>query len=193
MKTQTPAEAARIDALCNELLSLTGSTREGLPEAVFLLASQLTPLVNVDLLIRNAAGQTLLTWRDDAFCGPGWHVPGGIVRFKETFAQRIEAVAASELGCRVRFAPTPCALNEIQVPHRDVRGHFISLLFDCQLLTPPSPALKSGDGMPTKGQWQWHDRSPDSLIRVHAMYRPYIDAPAAHWQTPADPSPKVDS
>lgn len=42
-------------------------------------------MVNVDLLIKNvSSNETLLTWREDEYYGPGWHVPGGIVRFKET-------------------------------------------------------------------------------------------------------------
>ena len=49
----------------------------GLPEELFLFVSRITPLVNVDLLIQDDRGHTLLTWRDDEFHGAGWHVPGG--------------------------------------------------------------------------------------------------------------------
>ncbi len=38
-----------------------GNPNRGLPEEVFLLICKLTPLVNVDLLIRNHLEQTLLT------------------------------------------------------------------------------------------------------------------------------------
>lgn len=132
-------------------------------------------MINVDLLIRNEQGQTLLTWRADEFYGPGWHVPGGIIRFKESTAQRIAAVAASELGCSVESAPAPLLMREITNPHRDIRGHFISLLFACTLTSAPETTLKFGTGMPKNGQWMWHDRSPQDLIRVHEAYRPWID------------------
>ena len=60
-------------------------------------------MINVDLLIRDDTDRTLLTWRHDAFYGPGWHVPGGIIRFKESAANRIAAVAQGELGTKVEL------------------------------------------------------------------------------------------
>lgn len=166
-----------LQALAGQLLAHTGNPREGLPGPVFRLVSQLTPLVNVDLLIQDDAGRTLLTWRADEFYGPGWHIPGGIIRFKETSATRIAQVARSELGCTVDFDPTPITLHEVMASERDVRGHFISLLYGCRLRTPPAPALHARHNPPQSGQWQWHDACPASLIRVHEMYRPYIDRP----------------
>lgn len=160
--------------LAESLLKLVGDARSGLPDAVFRLVSQLTPLINVDLLIANDQGQTLLTWRDDEFYGPGWHVPGGIIRFKEAIASRIAAVARAELGCNVSFLPEPLSIREVMAPHRNVRGHFISLLYACTLSNPPAPELKFSGEMPKNGQWQWHDRCPDNLIAVHNMYRPHI-------------------
>jgi len=99
----------------------------GLPEPVFLLLSRLTPLVNVDLLIKDDMGRTLLTWRDDIYHGVGWHIPGGIVRFKEVMHERIRAVARLELGCEVVCEPCPVAINEYIEGMRSERGHFISL------------------------------------------------------------------
>jgi hypothetical protein len=40
--------------LVARLRSSIGSARAGLPQEVFLLVSELTPLVNVDLLIKDA-------------------------------------------------------------------------------------------------------------------------------------------
>lgn len=157
------------------LYAALGPARDGLPQEVFFLVSRLTPLVNVDLLIRNENGETLLTWRQDEFYGPGWHIPGGIVRFKETFAERIAAVARNELGCTVEHDAAPVDLHEIMAPHRDVRGHFISLLFNCRLSSHPNEVLKFSGGMPLNGQWQWHDRCPPDLIAVHEIYRPCIN------------------
>lgn len=163
-----------VEQLAEGLLEQVSDAKTGLPGAVFRLISQLTPLINVDLLINNVQGQTLLTWRDDEFYGPGWHVPGGIIRFKETIAQRIGAVAHLELGCQVSFTPEPLSMREVMAPQRDVRGHFISLLYACTLLGSPAPKLKFSSRMPKNGQWQWHDRCPDNLIAVHEMYRPKI-------------------
>lgn len=163
-----------LQALTRRTLELNGDPRAGLASEVFLLASQITPLLNVDLLIKNDFGQTLLTWRADEFYGPGWHVPGGIVRFKEKLSERIHKVALSELGCDVSCGETPLALREVMAEQRNVRGHFLSLLFACRLLAPPAPALKFSPEMPMNGQWRWHEHCPADLIREHEMYRCFI-------------------
>ena len=167
--------AVLAEQLAEQLLDLTGDQRQGLPTPVFRLVSQLTPMINVDLLVRDTAGRTLLTWRADEFYGPGWHIPGGIIRFKENIATRITKVAEMELGCTVGFLPQPIAIHEIMAPHRDVRGHFISLLYVCTLRTPPATHLQASDTPSGHGQWQWHDSCPKNLISVHEIYRRYIN------------------
>jgi colanic acid biosynthesis protein WcaH len=147
----------------------------GLPEEIFLFVSSITPLVNVDLLIRDGAGRTLLTWRDDAFYGPGWHVPGGIIRFKERAAARIKAVAANELGATVAFDPTPLATHEIIHATRAQRGHFISSLYACTLTSAPDEARRAQLPSPRHGEWAWHPGCPAELIAVHEIYRTAID------------------
>jgi ADP-ribose pyrophosphatase YjhB (NUDIX family) len=166
-----PAAATETAALAERLGSLLESGRGGLPEEVFRLASRLTPMVNVDLLIRDDAGRTLLTWRADEFYGPGWHVPGGIIRFKESATARIAAVAQRELGAEVVAEAVPCRISELMNPHRDVRGHFISLLYRCTLITPLNTVLKADGEMLKNGMWRWFARCPDNLIPVHAIYR----------------------
>lgn len=146
----------------------------GLPEDVFLLISSMTPLVNVDLLIKDSLGRTLLTWRHDRFYGPGWHIPGGIIRFKESAAQRIAAVAANELGARVSFSANPIAVHEITNPNRDVRGHFISLLYACRLESPLDERRRFVPETPLNGAWAWHDGTPENLIYQHNIYIRYI-------------------
>jgi len=147
----------------------------GLPEEIFLFASRITPLVNVDLLVRDGQGRTLLAWRSDTFSGHGWHIPGGIVRFKETVEDRIQKVAQRELGTAVDFHPQPIAINQLMHPSRHTRGHFLSLLFHCSL--PPDFVLANHTCKPEEpGYLQWHDCCPANLIHVHEVYRPYICA-----------------
>ena len=165
----------KLAALVRRLDLALPDARQGLPPDLFYLVSRLTPLVNVDLLIRDTNGRTLLTWRADAFYGPGWHVPGGIIRFKETAAERIAAVARTELGAEVRAESAPCRVCEILSPRRDVRGHFISLLYRCALTSPLNLNLQSVDGMPENGMWRWFQRCPDDLIPAHELYRTEID------------------
>lgn len=156
------------------LESLIRNPAEGLPEEIFRFVTRITPIVNVDLLIKNDQHQTLLTWRDDEFYAPGWHIPGGIIRHKETIFDRINAVAASELGATVEFKKDPSAINEVIVPSRADRAHFISLLYECRLCSSLHKNLKYSGGIPKPGEWAWHDECPSSIISVHEMYRNFI-------------------
>ena len=164
-----------LSAHFSSILSAVGNARQGLPKPVFFFVSQLVPMVNVDLLIKNAEGQTLLTWREDEFYGPGWHVPGGIIRFKELAETRIQKVAESELKVSVNAEKTPICVKEVMANNRDVRGHFVSMLYRCELTGLLNPLQAYQAGEPNQnGHWQWHDSCPDNIIPQHEMYRAYI-------------------
>lgn len=145
----------------------------GLPDELFYYISRMTPLVNVDLLIKDERERTLLAWRNDEWAGKGWHVPGGIVRFKETLESRLLKVAQSEIGIEVGFDPTPLALNQLIHPDREIRSHFISFLYKCFLpgaFAPRNEGLSPGD----RGFLLWHESCPENLLRYHEIYRKYI-------------------
>ena len=171
----TPTPDAIHEAIATLRSAVGPSARGGLPEEIFLFASSLMPMINVDLLIRDDTDRTLLTWRHDAFYGPGWHVPGGIIRFKESAANRIAAVAQGELGTKVNFDSTPLGIFEITNPKRDVRGHFMSLLYHCTLAAPPDDARRFDPSNPRVGDWAWHSGAPNDLIVQQHIYRPYFD------------------
>ncbi|MBF0382825.1 MAG: NUDIX hydrolase [Magnetococcales bacterium] len=138
----------------------------GLNEDVFHMVSRLTPLVNVDLLIKDSTERILLTWRSDVYHGDGWHIPGGIVRYKETFSDRLNAVAANELQTTVSFAPEPIkviqTINDIKT-----RAHFISFLFDCKLSGDLPEKIKYRGGKAQIGEWCWFKQAPDDLLEIH--------------------------
>jgi colanic acid biosynthesis protein WcaH len=153
---------------------LVADPRAGLPEAVFVFVTTLTPLVNVDLLIQDDAGRTLLTWRDDAFYGPGWHLPGGVIRFQETAAERLRAVARLELGVDVESDPAPAAVHELIDAGRRERGHSIALLYRCRLLASLSEARRASSSPPRPDQWAWHEGCPQNLIAEHRVYQRFF-------------------
>jgi colanic acid biosynthesis protein WcaH len=145
----------------------------GLPDEVFYYISQTTPLINVDLLVKDELGRTLLAWRNDHHAGTGWHIPGGIIRFKETIAERIHQVSLAEIGVAVDYGPEPLAINEMIHRDRDVRGHFISLLYNCRLdssFAPKNGGLQPDDA----GYLQWHEHCPENMIIYHDVYRKFI-------------------
>lgn len=145
----------------------------GLPDEVFYYISRTTPLVNVDLLIKDEKERTLLSWRNDQYAGKGWHVLGGIVRFKETLETRVKKVAETEIGVDIDFDIIPIAVNQCIHHDRDIRGHFISILYKCFLpgtFVPENKGLSHEDA----GYLMWHDSCPDNLLKFHEMYRKYI-------------------
>ena len=146
---------------------------EGLPQEIFYFMTRITPLVNVDLLIKDPDGRVMLAWRADEFAGSGWHVPGGILRYKESLADRIMAVARQEIGRDVRIRPAPIAINQLWKKSA-TRGHFVSILFECftdEQLEPDN----SGHGEGEAGFLQWHDQCPTNLIEVHQnIYQHFI-------------------
>ena len=147
--------------------------RTGLPEDVLQLVSRLAPLVNVDLLINDDQQRTLLTWRDDDVFGPGWHVPGGIIRYRERAVDRVHACALEELGADVESEPQPMFVLE-SITRAPSRSHHVSLLYRCRLAGALDETRRAVVDPPLRGQWRWHDRCPPNLLPEQAPYARFI-------------------
>ena len=166
--------SAALARTITSLESFVPNPNRGLPEQIFQLVSRLTPLLSVDLLLQDDQARTLLTWRHDIAYGPGWHLPGGIVRYKELAMDRIHAVASGELGAEVMCEPIPLLVTEHVRSESMNRGHVVSLLYRCGLLTPPDEKLRFKAETPEPGQWQWHARGTAKLIPDQQVYEPYL-------------------
>lgn len=152
----------------------------GLGEELFLTVSSLVPIVNVDLLVFNEKGQFILRWRDDPYCGTGWHVPGGCIRFKETSADRISIVAQKELGINdIKFDAEPIKVFEIinhehrEIGNQNERGHFITLVYKCyapgDFIIEKQP-YRDGE----VGFMQWFDHLPENMLSIQSCYKEII-------------------
>lgn len=152
---------------------------KGLPESLFIYATTLMPVANIDLLITNHKGELLLSWRDDKYYGAGWHIPGGCIRILETIEQRIQKTAKNELGCTVKYEKTPLAVRELfvneQRPHLDdqlERSHNISLLFSAEV--PEDYCIDNGNkNEHESGYLKWFSGMPEDLLLAH--YKLYGD------------------
>ena len=131
----------------------------GLTEEMFLFASELLPLTNVDLLLLDKAGRVLLSWRDDEYCGTGWHIPGGIIRHGETRIERLNKTAIREIGVDVKAVDEPIKVSEVFLPNQRERNHFISFLYKCYLPDDFEPENK-GLTTSTPGYLQFFDAYP---------------------------------
>ena len=142
----------------------------GMQDDVFTFVSSVTPMVNVDLLVLNEKGGVLFAWRDDGH-NLGWHIPGGIVRFKETFEERIRKTAEAELGTVVRFDPEPLKISEIFMPYQR-RGHFISFLYRCDI--EDNYSITNDVPENTNGFLKWHYKMPDMIVEGQRCYCDYL-------------------
>ena len=144
------------------------NANNGLPDHLFKYLSSITPLINVDLIVCNPKKGFLLSWRSDEYYGPGWHIPGGIIRFKENCIDRLNFVAKNELNLDQELKFSLVSINQIMNPYRDIRGHFISMLFlsYIQDLDLNNKNVKVKEN----GYLEWHDSMPDDIIKQHKRY-----------------------
>lgn len=161
-----------IKELINQISEMIDDPTRGLPEDIFLFVTEITPMVNVDLLIRDNKGRILLAWRKDQFYEEGWHIPGGILRVKENLEDRILKVGEIEIGCpNIIFNPKPLEIVPIICPEMKQRGHFITFVYECSL--PDKFEIKNSVGENEAGYLKWHDSFPENMLEVHSFYRKY--------------------
>jgi len=122
-------------------------------------------MVNVDLFFQDEQDRILMIWREDPVCGCGWHIPGGIIRFKESIEERLQRTAWGELGTQIKFDSKPMAINEFILP-QDVRGHFISLLYRCYLPDDfPMLSTANPEKQYQAGEIYWHSVCPQQWVK----------------------------
>ena len=161
-----------IDNICQTLDAIDG--KGGVGKTLFESISRLTPAVSVELIIKSRDQQsTLLTWRDDELYGPGWHIPGGVLRFKETLIERASKTLENELKIKKALFSGPIGFHEIFNDQRDVRGHFISVVFAVRL-QEELPVNNKAEDRVSIGQWCWFDECPENLINNQSVLRKYF-------------------
>lgn len=121
------------------------------------------------MLVVNEYDELLFSWRDDEYCGTGWHIPGGIIRHGETMRDRLEKTAKAELRFLPTFEDVPCKITEIFLD-QEYRNHFISHLFrgHCKKIEVATVAV------PMKpGDLRWFDHF-EGLVYSQAPYEEYL-------------------
>lgn len=149
---------------------------KGIGKELFLFASTLMPVINVDLLVLDWKKRVLLSWRDDPYSGTGWHVPGTCIRFRESLDESVKRCAKEELGTEVRFVPEPVKVYEFrlntprQIADQRERGHFITLVYRCEV--PGGYRIENGGKNETEpGYLRWFDMLPNDLLPLQECYR----------------------
>ena len=158
--------------------------RNGLPEELFLAISGLVPLPNVDLLILNQKKQLLLSRRCDAFFEKSWHIPGGCMRYGESFEHCIQKTALREIGTELTFDPEPVAVRNVfrgantALEHPNERGHNVAILFCCWV--PDTFQINnSGKSEDEDGYLRWFNTLPSDFMKIQHVYldvlKPWIE------------------
>jgi colanic acid biosynthesis protein WcaH len=134
------------------LLKKIDNPHEGLPQPVFDALIKIVPFVACELAVVDGKGGILLTWRDDKWWR-GWHFPGGLFRFRESFEERIEKVAQKELGVNIE----KYKFLFVEDFSQGARSHAVSLVFRCETAMTP----KHG---------KFFKKMPKNIIEAHKEF-----------------------
>lgn len=74
---------------------------------LFLKVIDATPLVSIDLIVRNSQAEVLLGKRLNRPAQGFWFVPGGRIRKNERMTEALQRIAAAEIG----WPPPPAAVR----------------------------------------------------------------------------------
>lgn len=148
-----------------------------LPDKEFAEAVNALPLVSVDLVLVNTAGQMLLGLRRNAPARHWWFTPGGRVRKNEPFATCLRRVAMSELKLQERDVQGAQLMGvwdhfyEDSAYSLEVSTHYVNLPHVLQLKQPLEL-----DALPEDQHsgWRWQDTKDAAVADdVHPYVRVY--------------------
>jgi len=162
-----------------------------LPPEQFSQACEALPLVSIDLVLTNDAGQLLLGLRNNAPARGWWFTPGGRVRKNEALPDAKLRVARDELGlpeAALRRATLMGAWDHFYPDSAftpEVSTHYVNLPLWLKL-TPDEMAnlqLPQGPGH-QHAEWQWMDLAQ---AECDAGVHPYVQAYARWGNSPRTP------
>ena len=111
-----------------------------LPDETFKNVIQYTPLISIDLIVRNEQGEVLLGKRVNAPAKGYWFVPGGRVRKNETLDDAFVRLVHEELGIEsgltradAKFLGVFEHFYDDCVFGSDVNTHYVVLAFQLEM------------------------------------------------------------
>ncbi|WP_010133912.1 GDP-mannose mannosyl hydrolase [Ochrovirga pacifica] len=69
-----------------------------LPEKEYKAVVKNTPLISIDLIIKDVEGKILVGYRSNSPAKNTWFVPGGVIRKNELFANAFQRIAKDEIA-----------------------------------------------------------------------------------------------
>lgn len=146
----------------------------------FLAVIANTPLVSIDLIVRNAGGAMLVGRRVNEPAKGNWFVPGGRILKDETLEQAFARISENELGCRRSLAEARLLgafthkydSNALDAP--GVSTHYVVLAY----VLAADPAQVSALAQHSDVRWITYDQlaTDGALARdVHDNVLPYFE------------------
>lgn len=150
--------------------------------AAFLQVVRHAPLVSIDLVVENAAGEVLLGLRNNEPAKGYWFVPGGSIRKGERLADAFAQVARDELGLSLKIGDARFLgvfehlydTNFAEVP--GVGTHYVVLAYRVTLPDGAAPRPDAQHG--AMRWWPW-----DRIVADPAVH-PYTRAYAGPAREP---------
>lgn len=135
-----------------------------------------TPLVSMDLIVKNDEGQVLLGKRMNRPALGYWFVPGGSIRKNERMVNAFERISRSELGHPLKLEEATL-LGVFEHLYEDnflgeanIGTHYVVLAYECRLDTGAQIVL---DGQHSEARWWRVDELLDSAS-VHVNTKAYF-------------------
>lgn len=151
--------------------------------SMFQQAVSALPLVSVDWVLTNLAGELLVGQRLNAPARSTWFTPGGRIRKGEALAQALSRVAQDELGATPELAITLMQRGQLMgawdhfysdAAFSDaVSTHYVNLPHWATLTTEEVNALRLPLGE-QHGEWKWMPLA-EAAHTVHPWVQPYVD------------------
>jgi len=145
--------------------------RSGIGDDLLNFVLKLVPYTGIELYIKNEKNEFLLSYRNDEFYH-GWHFIGGMLRCRESWANRIIETAIKEIGVEIEFDELPFFVKENWNEKIDPRGHSINLLFRASIKKGNESNLRLWDGTRNlcNGDLYWFSKRPENILEMHKVY-----------------------
>lgn len=153
--------------LIKEIESRIEDPSINLPYELFLFGYRNMAITNVDVFVRHKEKGVLLCWRDDEIFGQGWHIPGRVVRHKNSVEKSVKDCFHAELNIpdidfnRLKFLGVFDYKDETLAE----RAHGITLTYELEL-----DDLEA-EKYPETDEVKWFKGHPQDLLNCHVdMY-----------------------
>ncbi|MHC4758994.1 MAG: GDP-mannose mannosyl hydrolase [Planctomycetota bacterium] len=137
---------------------------------------ELTPLVSIDLLLRNSEGEYLLGYRKNETAKGSWFDPGGRIKKDERLSEAFKRITADELGTELDFGDAELVgvyehIYDTNFAEKEGFGtHYVVIAYEV-------PVSIEVEGLPMDQHSEWRYFSVEDILKdanVHENMKNYF-------------------